>query len=127
MTLRHDIKVRVGDSWSSPTWAILLPGGFGVDLTDDWRTVASVRHHVRDGGDTVHIWEEPDGVTIGQADVTLSSGTEVTTSTIRLHHTGSISELWPAFVGHWDIEISKGDDDFTVAAGTFRAITEVTQ
>ena len=126
MTLLKDIKVRVGDTWSSPTWAVLLPGGFGVDLTDGWTLKASVRRHRADGGAEVHEWAAPDGLILGQAEVTLANGTEVTTSTVALHHTGAESAGWPIFVGPWDFEISKGDDDYTIAGGTFRAFREVT-
>lgn len=127
MTLRLDIKTRVGDSWTSPLWAVLLPGGLGVDLTDGWTVRASVRRHPRDGGATVHTWEPPDGVVLGQAEVTLANGTTVTTSTVQLRHTGQASELWPLFVGPWDFEIEKGPDDYTIAEGTFRTIAEVTR
>lgn len=127
VTLRHDIKVRVGDTWGSPTWAVLLPGGVGVDLTDGWTLKASVRRHRADGGATVHTWEAPDGVILGQAEVTLSTGEEVTTSTVELHHDGDESEDWPIFVGPWDFEISKNAADYTIAAGTFRTVREVTQ
>lgn len=126
MTLRHDIKVRVGDTWSSPTWAVLLPGGLGVDLTDGWTLRASVRRHRADGGAEVHEWSAPDGLILGQAEVTLSSGSTVTTSTVALRHTGADSTDWPIFVGPWDFEIAKGEDDFTIAAGSFRTTREVT-
>lgn len=126
MTLRHDIKVRVGDTWSSPTWAVLLPGGLGVDLADGWTMRASVRRHRADGGAEVHEWAAPDGLIVGQADVTLSTGTTVTTSTVALHHTGTESATWPIFVGPWDFEIRKEDDDFTIAGATFRTVSEVT-
>lgn len=126
VTLRHDIKVRVGDTWGSPTWAILLPGGLGVDLADGWTCKASVRRHRVDGGALVHEWVEPDGMILGQAEVTLSTGTTVTTSTVSLRHTGDESADWPVFVGPWDFEIRKGVDDFTIAGGIFRTIREVT-
>lgn len=126
MTLRHDIKVRVGDTWNSPTWAVLLPGGLGVDLTDGWTLKASVRRHRGDGGAQVHQWIEPDGVILGQAEVTLATGTTVVTSTVELRHTGAESDEWPIFVGPWDFEIAKDDDDFTIAGGTFRTVNEVT-
>lgn len=126
MTLRHDIKVRVGDTWTSPTWAVLLPGGIGVDLTDGWTCRASVRRHRADGGALVYEWAEPDGIVIGEAEVTLSTGTVVTTSTVVIAHTGDDSEDWPIFVGPWDFEISKNVDDYTIAGGTFRTVTEVT-
>jgi len=127
VTLLHDIKVRVGDTWSSPTWAILLPGGFGVDLADGWEVKASVKRHRAEGGAEVYVWsEDEDGVTLGQVEVTLTNGTTVTTSTMKLRHAGEASEDWPIFVGRWDIEISKGVEDYTVAAGTFRTIREVT-
>lgn len=127
MTLRHDIKVRIGDSWSSPTWAVLLPGGVGVDLNDGWTCKASVRRHRDYGGFTVHTWSNVAGsVILGEAEVTLASGEQVTTSTVALHHTGSASSGWPVFVGEWDFEISKADEDYTIAGGSFRTIAEVT-
>lgn len=126
MTLRHDIKVRVGDTWSSPTWAVLLPGGLGVDLTDGWTLKASVRRHRADGGAQVHEWAAPDGLVLGQAEVSLANGETVTTSTVALHHTGDDSTAWPVFVGPWDFEIRKGAEDYTIAGGTFRTVREVT-
>lgn len=127
MTLRHDIKVRVGDTWTSPTWAVLLPGGLGVDLADGWTLKASVRQHRDDGGTEVHAWTKTDdGVIVGQAEVTLASGTTVTTSTVALRHSGTESAVWPIFVGPWDFEIAKGDEDYTIAGGTFRTVREVT-
>lgn len=122
MTLLHDIKVRVGDTWSSPTWAVLLPGGYGVDLTDGWAMKASVRLHRLDGGNEVFVWDE---ILLGQADVTLANGTTVTTSTVSFRHTGADSTTWPIFVGRWDFEISKADEDYTIASGTFRTVREV--
>lgn len=127
MTLRHDIKVRLGDTWSSPTWAVLLPGGVGVDLTDGWTLKASARRHRDDGGAIVHSWTDAsNGVLLGQAEVTLSTGPTVTTSTVKLYHTGSQSAGWPVFVGPWDFEIARDADDYTIAAGTFRTTREVT-
>lgn len=127
MTLRHDIKVRIGDTWTGPTWAILLPGGVGIDLTDGWTCRASVRRHRDDGGTTIHTWSDSDdGVLVGEAVVTLSSGAEVVTSTVALHHTGDVSSGWPIFVGPWDFELARGDEDYTIAGGTFRTIAEVT-
>lgn len=125
MTLRHDFKIRVGDTWSSPVWAVLLPGGLGVDLTDGWDVRASVRRHPLDGGAEVYAWQDA-GIILGQAEVTLADGTEVTTSTVQLHHSGEDSEGWPLFVGPYDFEIRKGSDDYTIAAGTVRAVAEVT-
>lgn len=126
VTLRRDFKVRVGDTWGSPTWAVLLPGGYGVDLADGWTMTASVKRNRCDGGEVVHVWAEPNGIWLGQAEVTLADGTVITTSTVALYHTGAESEEWPIFVGRWDFEIAKGDADYTIAAGSFRTIREVT-
>lgn len=126
VTLRHDIKVRVGDTWGSPTWAVIMPGGVGVDLTNGWAMQASVRREPRDGSTTVYTYQAPIGITLGTTDVTLANGTTVTTSTVALRHTGVVSQEWPIFVGRWDFEISKGDEDYTIAAGSIRTIKQET-
>lgn len=123
MTLRHDIKTRIGDSFTSPEWAIILPGGTGITLSDGWTVSASLRRHTRDGGATVHTYSGA-AVTTGTTTVTMADGTQVTTSTVQLHHTATESKDWPAFVGPWDFQISKGDEDYTIAAGTVRTTTE---
>lgn len=122
MTLRHDIKTIVGDSWSSPTWAVILPGGYGVDLTAGWTVRAQVRQ--RSVEDPVHTYVVPTGITIGSAEVTLSDGTEVTTSTVELHHDATAD--FPVLVGKWDCEISKNAEAYTIAAGSFRTTSDVT-
>jgi hypothetical protein len=126
VTLRHDIKVRVGDTWGSPTWAVIMPGGVGVDLANGWSMRASVRREPRDGSTTVYTYQAPIGITLGTTAVTLANGTTVTTSTVALRHTGAVSQEWPIFVGRWDFEISKGGEDYTIAAGSIRTIKQET-
>lgn len=124
MTLRHDIKTRLGDSWTSPTWAILLPGGVGIDLTGGWTVRAEV-HASRKTDTSLHTYTVDDGgVVLGTATVTLSDGTEVETSTVVLQHDDSI-EL-PVFVGPWDCQIQKGTQTYTIAAGSYRTVAQVT-
>lgn len=123
MTLRHDIKTRLGDSWSSPTWAVILPGGLGVDLTDGWTVTASVLRERQ--GAVVHTYDaSTNGVALGSATVTLSNGATVTTSTVELRHTGAQTDDWPVFVGPWDCEIANGVDRYTIVGGSFRTVRE---
>lgn len=124
MTLRHDVKTFLGDSWSSPPWAVVLPGGVGVDLTNGWSVEATFRK--RDGS-IVHTYEVSEGITLGQADVRLAEGEPFTTSTVTLHHTGNDSANWPALVGTWDCEIRNGGQVYTIARGTMRTVGDVTR
>lgn len=124
MTLRHDIKIRQGDSWTSPTWAVVMPGGLGVDLTDGW-TVRAQAQTSRASTEAVYVYSvDNGGVDLGQAEVTLSNGAVITTSTVELHHPGT-TDL-PVFVGPWDCDIRKGDETYTIAEGTYRVIRDVT-
>ena len=124
MTLRHDIKVRRGDAWTSPTWAVIMPGGLGVDLTDGWDIQATVRLR-RNSTEVIWLYAIGNGgVRLGQATVTLSDGTAVTTSTVELHHDNGVD--MPLFVGPWDCQITKDEDTFTIAEGTFRVVGDVT-
>lgn len=124
MTLRHDIKARQGDSWTSQIWAVILPGGLGVDLVDGWTVEGTIRE--KRGGEIVYSYTLDEGVQLGQAEVPLSNGTKVTTSTVELHHSGLTSGTWPLFIGPWDCEIRKDDEVYTIVAGTFRLIGQVT-
>lgn len=124
MTLRHDMKVRVGESWTSPTWAVVMPGGVGVTLDGTWTVLAQARRHPRDGGALVYTWTTPGGITIGSAAVKLASGTTITTSTVQLRHDGAASTAWPLFVGPWEFTIAKGTDTYAIAEGTVRAVKD---
>lgn len=124
MTLRHNVKTYVGDSWASPVWAIVLPGGVGVNLDEEWTVAGSIK--LRDGN---LIWNylPPDGITLGQANVTLSDGRQVQTSTVQLKHSGQTSASFPITVGVWDCQITKGQQNYTIVTGSFRTVRGVTE
>lgn len=122
MTLRHDMRVRIGDSWTSPTWAVVMPGGLGVTLDGTWTVRAQARRHARDGGALVYTWSTPGGITIGTTTVKLASGTTITTSSVQLRHDGAASAAWPPFVGPWEFTIAKGADTYAIAEGALRTV-----
>lgn len=127
MTLRHNIKTRQGDSWTSPTWAVILPGGLGVNLAD-WVITAQARWHRDDDEQPVISYDQYSSssqVAVGTASVTLSNGTTVTTSTVQLSH-DSFTVL-PVFAGFWDCQITKAQNTFTIAEGSYRVIGDVTR
>lgn len=123
MTLRHNVKTTAGDSWASPVWAVVLPGGVGVDLDDDWQVAGSL---TRRDGNLVWNYLPPDGITLGRATITLSDGRQIQTSTVQLTHSGQASNSFPISVGSWDCQISKGQQTYTIVSGSFRTTRGVT-
>lgn len=124
MTLRHNVKSYTGNSWTSPTWAVILPGGVGVSLDDEWEVSGSFKQ--RDGN-LVHNYLTPDGITLGRANVTLSDGSVVATSTVQLQHSAQASSAFPITVGTWGCEIRKGQQAYTIVRGSFRMVRGVSQ
>lgn len=102
--LRLDLKFRIGDTWSSEQWAVLVNGG-PVNLGDPgW----SVRAQCRDtDGALVAEWSTAnDRVRLGTAVVTLDDdGPELTTSTVQLHHDPAAFDA--PFEGRVECEITR--------------------
>lgn len=98
------LTVRRGDTYLSPTWAIVLDSE-SVDLTAGWTVRAQARD--KDGTVVVDFGEATDGtdVLLGTAGVTIGAAT-VTTSTIRLYLSPTATAaLTPRTSLLFDIEI----------------------
>lgn len=97
------LTVRHGDTYLSPTWAIVIDGA-AVDLATGW----TVRAQARTQEDILVLdWATTAGtdVLLGTAGVTVG-GEEITTSTIRLYLSpAATSLLTPRTTLTFDIEI----------------------
>jgi hypothetical protein len=80
------MTIRVGDTYLSPTWAVVI-GGAAVDLTDGWTVRAQARTKA---GALVVDFTTLGSVLFGTADVEVGEDT-VSTSTIRLYLPPSVT------------------------------------
>jgi len=103
---------RVGDSWASEEWVVLINGG-PVDLTSyGWQVRAQARSS---GGLVLAEWSSltvdpgtSGRVVIGEAAVPLvPDGPDVVTSSVRLTHSPSVSKRWGPFVAIGDVEVMR--------------------
>lgn len=134
MTTASRLRVRCGDTYLSPIWAIVLDGA-AVDLTTDgWAVRAQARDS--DGVLVEDFDSDEDGtdVLLGTATVTVN-GDEVTTSTVRLYLSPTATaSLTPQATLAFDIEIENatygplGDlYRATVVAGSIQVIGDTTR
>lgn len=140
--LALDLRFRVGDTWSSEEWAVLVNGG-PVDLTvAGWTVRAQCRERPGDS-EVLAEWSLGNGrVRLGLATFKLfADGPELTTSTVQLHH--GPGDIPRPFDGHIDCEITRRAvpdpdqpdpdpdaaplENYTIAAGRCRAEQDVTR
>lgn len=129
--LHADLSFLIGDTWAAPeVWAVCLDDA-AIDLTEGWVVTAQARARA-DSPVVLAEWSTANGrVLLGTAAVDISPGVSVTTSTIQLRHSAATSQAWAPFAARFDCQIQRGPDDdpqrYTIAAGTVRAIRDVTR
>lgn len=123
----------VGDDWTSDEWAVLIDGA-PVNLAEPgWVAHGQVRSRSTDT--VLASWSsattDPDVgglVLLRTAQIPLSDGSFVTTSTLRLRHGAEVSQGWGPVVGEVEVEITRRPDpagpptrNRTVVKGTVRS------
>lgn len=136
------LRWRVGDSWSSNEWAVLVNGA-PVDLTaGGWQVRAQARGRAADE-DVIAQWGThvvgAGTVALGTATVVLDDdGTELVTSTVQIRHTPAVSRGWGSLVGEFDAEVIRRPipdldpntppvENYTIAVGTVHAVRDVSR
>lgn len=123
MTLRHDIRHRRGDSFVSNNYAVLINGA-GVPDLETWTKKAQIRRSFDDPL-PIHNFT---GAEIVVGSVVLDvNGVDTTTDYIRLELPGADTQSWPIVVAEWELQITKGNDQYTLVEGTFRIVRDVTR
>ena len=130
MTLENvSLKFRLGDTWVSQAWAVLVDD-LPVNLSaDGW----VVRCQVRRTAETPPIQEWTslnNRILIGAASVTYgNTGAVGETSTIQLRHTAAESDTWDPFAASFEIEIERGSGDnierHTIVTGRMTAFQDI--
>lgn len=101
---------RHGDTARSRIWAVVNDDGTGIDL-NNWYVRAQARESV-DSDNVTFGFIVGHGIDIGTADVRLSNGRRVTTSTLRLYLLpADYTEIPRPWSGVIDIEIASDDTD----------------
>lgn len=131
MTLENvSLKFRLGDTWASPQWAVLVDD-LPVDLSvDGWvvRCQARRRSHL----EPVQEWSTTNGrVQLDVADVVYgATGESGATSTVQLKHSAGDSDSWEPFSADFEIEIERGSgvnvERHTIVSGRITALQDVT-
>lgn len=113
---------RHGDTARSPIWAIVNDDGTAIDL-NDWYVRAQARSDV-DSNDVVFGFIAGHGILIGTADVRLSNGRRVTTSTLQLYLLpADYTEIPRPWSGVIDIEVASDDSGSPAIRHTVVALT----
>lgn len=123
MTLRHDIRHRRGDSFTSKNYAVLINGA-GVPNLETWTVKAQIRRSFDDSV-PVHDFTGSE-VIVDTIDLT-QDGVPVTTDFIRLEVPGASTQAWPITVAEWELQIAKAGEVHTLVEGTFRIVRDVTR
>lgn len=131
MTLENvSLKFRLGDTWVSPPWAVLVDDAV-VDLAaDGWVVRCQARR--TSGTAPVQEWSTENGrIQLGVATVEYGdSGQSAETSTIQLSHSAVESDSWDPFAASFEIEIERGSgsniERHTVVSGRITAFQDVT-
>jgi hypothetical protein len=124
------LSFRLGDSWVSEAWAVLVDDA-PVDLVNDgWLVRCQARRTSR--LPVIQEWSTiNDRILIGEASVQYGdTGAVAPTSTIQLRHSAEESELWDPFAASFDIEIQRGVganiERHTVISGRITALQDIT-
>lgn len=131
LELSEPLKFRLGDTWSSPEWAILIDDNPVLLEDDNWNVTCQAR---RDFDTPVlHEWSTANGgVLLGLVDVTYSDGSpSVQTSTVQILHSAATSQEWDPFSARFEIQIERGSElnieRHTVVAGHMTGTPDVTR
>lgn len=123
-----NLRFRLGDTWASPQWAVLIDD-LSVDLTDGW----VVRCQARRTTDSAPVQEwstENNHVRLGEASVEFgNTGESDITSTIQLFHSAAESDAWDPFSAYYEVEIERGSGEnverHTIVAGRMTALQDI--
>ncbi len=125
------LKFRLGDTWASPEWAVLVDD-LPVDLSiDGWVVRCQARR--KSSTAVIEEWSTDNArVQLGVADLVYGSdGEHGETSTIQLKHGASESEEWDPFAADFEVEIERGSGDnverHTVISGRMYAVQDITE
>jgi hypothetical protein len=124
------LKFRLGDTWESPQWAVLvddLPVNLAVD---GWVVRCQARR--RSDKAVLEEWSTGNGrVRLDLADVVYgNTGESGETSTIQLIHSARDSDSWDPFAADFEVEIERGSgantERHTVVSGRIYGLQDVT-
>jgi hypothetical protein len=101
MAITADLDIKVGDTFWSPRWAVLI-AGVPVDLTAGWTVRAQIRPRP-DSATVLHTFTGA-GVRVTAPQAGEEPDTTVP-STVQLHIPPAVSETFTEWVGAWDLEI----------------------
>lgn len=126
----YDPVIRIGDTWRSPRWALVIAGE-PVDLTDGWTVKAQARAYST-AQTPLYTWDLDDGIELGTAPLTVD-GQEVTGSTVRLRLTAAQTAAMDVWAGDWDLEVSHPTFDNgdlyrkTIVTGRAKTVQDTTR
>lgn len=130
MAVTADLDIKVGDTFWSPRWAVIIAGN-AVDLTQGW----TVRAQIRPRPDSMVILHDftGDGVKVTAPTAGEEPDTTVP-STVQLHIPDAVTAEFTEWLGEWDLEIyhatyGTGGTPFrkTVLSGIARTTWDVTR
>lgn len=123
------LRFYLGDTWSSPQWAVLVDD-LPVNLsTGGWVVRCQARRGP--GGPVLHEWTTGNnGIQLSTADVVFGdTGESGETSTIQLLNDADETDEWDPFSADFQIEIERGSGNnherHTVISGRMTAIQDV--
>lgn len=130
MTLENvQLRFRLGDTWSSPPWAVLIDD-MTVDLTVGGWVVRCQARRTRSSVPVQEWSTENNRIRLDEAIVYFGdSGETDTTSTIQLHHSASASDSWEPFSSDFEVEIERGAGEnierHTIVSGRITAVQDI--
>lgn len=123
---------RHGDTARSPIWAVVADNGNAIDLNDQWYVRAQARPTI-DSDSVTFGFIVGHGIDIGTAEVRLSNGRRITTSTVQLYLLpADYTEIPRPWQGVIDVEIATDDtttpaERYTVAQLDLTVTKDVTR
>lgn len=101
MTVNVDLDIKIGDTFWSPRWAVVI-SGTPVDLTSNW----TMRAQIRARPDSTTVLHTFTGVGVQvTAPVPDEDPDLVVPSTVQLYIPPATTQTFTEWVGVWDLEI----------------------
>jgi hypothetical protein len=130
MAVEEDLDIKVGDTFWSKRWAVLVSNA-PVDLTDGW----TVRAQIRPAPGSLILLHEFSGTgVLVTAPVTDEEAGTTVPSTVQLYIPAATTATFTEWVGAWDLEIEHPTAGLggvpyrkTVLAGIARTTWDVTR
>lgn len=123
------LRFYLGDTWSSPQWAVLVDD-LPVDLsTGGWVVRCQARRGPR--GPLLHEWTNFNGgIQLSTAEVVFGdTGESGETSTIQILNDADETDTWDPFSADFEVEIERGSGDnierHTVLSGRMTALQDL--